>query len=139
MDDEDLANLLRSTTNPGLPGFYSNTNSTTLTPAANVVDDPFANPFANPFASDNNPYQASGSGLGFGEGSASLNVKDDAEDVSPYVVKLREEGVVEDSYGFDNQPSNPYAAPVMNDVGLNDNPCEIIPTYCLFVIALAHP
>jgi hypothetical protein len=127
MDDEDLANLLRSSTNPGLPGFYSNTNSTTLTPAANAVDDPFANPFANPFASDNNAYQASGSG--FGNGTTQLNIKDDSEDVSPYVTKLREEGVVENSYGFKSEPSNPYATSAVDVGGFNDDPCELEPVF----------
>jgi len=123
MDDEDLANLLRSSTNPGLPGFYSNTNSTTLTPAANAVDDPFANPFANPFASDNPPYQAAVSD--FGNGSTNLNIKDDAEGVSPYVTKLREEGVVEDSYGFKSEPTKPYAESAFNAGFSDDNPCEL--------------
>jgi len=122
MDDEDLANLLRSSTNPGLPGFYSNTNSTTLSPAADAIDDPFANPFANPFASDNNPYQASGSG--FGNGIANLDIKDDIEDVSPYVTKLREEGVVENSYGFSNESSNPYAASAVDTGGFGDTTCK---------------
>jgi hypothetical protein len=124
MDDEDLANLLRSSTNPGLPGFYSNTNSTALTPAANAVDDPFANPFANPFASDSDPYQASGSG--FGDVSASSNMKSNVEDISPYVTKLREEGVVEESYGFEGQSGNPYAAPSVTTGGFGDDLCEVI-------------
>lgn len=118
MDDEDLANVLRSTANVGLPGFYSN-NDPTPQPA---IDDPFANPFANPFASDSPTFPKASSGFA----GPSDTVQDDN---SPYVTKLRDDGVVADTPGFGySQGHDGGYIPAASTSGFRDVPCEISET-----------
>ena len=118
MDDEDLANVLRSTANVGLPGFYSN-NDPTPQP---VNDDPFANPFANPFASSDAPtFPTTVSGSGFqDESTASGN------DTSPYVTKLREEGTIDNDAGFGYQSGYDTGYnKVESSSGFGDSSCKM--------------
>lgn len=118
MDDEDLANVLRSTANVGLPGFYSNNDPTPQT----AIDDPFANPFANPFASDSPTFPKASSGFV----GPSDPVQDDN---SPYVTKLRDDGVVADTPGFGYSQGHDGAyIPAASTSGFREVPCELSET-----------
>lgn len=114
MDDEDLANVLRSTANVGLPGFYSNN----ATPQASN-DDPFANPFANPFATDVPSFPTATGGFASQAGSS-------RDDESPYVNKLRDEGTIPETPGFASRPEYETGFDASASTsGFREVPCEL--------------
>lgn len=84
MDDDDLANVLRSSGNTGLPSFYSPANN-----AGPAAEDPFANPFANPFASGSTQPTELGD-----TGQSSSSIDGSQREESPYVAQLQREGVI---------------------------------------------